>query len=145
MSATAIVLGAYALAAAPALFHWATGRGGSIIASIYIGLGLVVLGNLILSSSPMPQVPAVPAAAATDGAAGTAIPADAPDGAASQCAQLVSALRNANVLLDTSRPPQVVVNGGLWRQIPEGQRGAVVTCIAQELPEGSGKPAIVER
>lgn len=145
MSATAIFLGAYALVAAPAVFHWRTGRAGSIIASLYIVLGLAILTNLILSSSPMPEVPAIPAEVSADESTKSDSQPKAPDEATSQCAQLLSTLRSSGALLDTSKPPEVVVYGNFWQQISSGHRGAIVTCLAQELPAGSGSPVIVER
>lgn len=145
MSSSLIVLGAYALVAAPAVFHWLTGRGGAIIASLYIAIGLAVLANLIVSSSSVPPLPAIAAGAAPPAEAGAPQANASGEAATSQCGQLVAALRNAKVIVDTSKPPEVVVSGSLWQQIPAGQRGAVVTCIGQELPAGSGSPRIVER
>jgi hypothetical protein len=62
--------------------------------------------------------------------------AAAPSG--DRCEQALSTAERARIILDRSNPARLVVAEGLWSQIPEGVRTALVQCAESLRRDGAG-------
>lgn len=128
--ASAVALGAYALAFAPLLLLKWSPRGGAIVAI----LGVAAAG-LVVTQTGLFQTDSL---ASTDVADLVTI-----DATADRCREMVQMMREGGVILEEPSDRQLTVNGELWQQLPQPIHDAVVTCVGPS--EGTAEVDIIQR
>jgi hypothetical protein len=63
----------------------------------------------------------------------------------SQCAELITALEQARVIIDRRTPPRLVVDRDRWSQLPEEAGGVIFDCVQRAWPAGSAPPELEMR
>lgn len=140
-----LVLLVQALVSVPALVAGLTGRGGRIAAVFYLLVGGAALGASLTLAPGLPSPAEIAAASGADAPAAKGGTVTPPSPGTEACTKLIDAMKDSGVIVDTSSPPKVVVNGLNWNRIPEQYRKPVLDCVAQAQPPGSGEPQIVRQ
>lgn len=60
----------------------------------------------------------------------------------SQCAELMTALEQAGVIVDRRTPPHLIVDRAGWAQLPEEASGIILDCVQRAWPAGSAAPEL---
>lgn len=124
--AIALVMAMHIIALAPlALAYWKPG----LIAPLLWLLGVPLLGIATYQAGPL------------FGERRLDVPSgqNRPDNAsAGRCGQIITLLEREKIILDRSAPERLVVAEGIWTQLPEPVRDAVVSCVQDQRPTGAG-------
>ena len=96
---------------------------------LLIGGVTSVQAGLFLSAPPLPEISAARTGAIQD----------------AQCAEVITALERARLILDRRAPPRLIVSRQLWAQMPMELRGVVLDCVRRAWPENAAEPELEMR